>query len=61
MMGYKDRTWCVSTDCRLFNTCDRALTDAVKEAAIKWWGNSSAPFTQSNQFECFEPLSKEED
>ena len=43
MMCYKDKTFCTQSTCANWNTCDRALTDEVKEQADKWWGKPGAP------------------
>lgn len=44
MMCYRDRTYCpFSSSCLNATNCSRALTDEVKEAAYKWWGNQEAP------------------
>lgn len=41
LMGYKDKTWCMS-DCT--NTdCFRNFTDKDREQATKWWGNDTFP------------------
>ncbi len=55
MICFRDKTWCVREDCRLFSTCDQALTDEVKQAAVEWWGGHDAPIMQTDQFICFEP------
>lgn len=41
MICYLDRTFCVSPNCK----CDRKLTNEIKQAAIKWWGNTDAPIS----------------
>lgn len=44
MMSYKDMTFCPFwKDCAYAKGCPRALTPDVKEAAVNWWGNESAP------------------
>jgi hypothetical protein len=34
-MSYRDKTFCVNTDCPEFSECDRALTDEIREEAKK--------------------------
>ena len=43
MMSYRDMTFCTYDDCRKFRTCNRALTQEVKDRAEAWWGNEDAP------------------
>ena len=43
MTGYKDRTWCGSTNCQ--NKCGRKLTEEDRQKAIKWWGNEYFPIS----------------
>jgi len=67
MMTYKDMTFCsFHKDCKQIvkdkkggeQKCDRALTEAVKEAAQKWWdpsGKNDAPICEfSEKPECWE-------
>ncbi len=55
MMCYKDRTFCTFGPlCKSSSTCDRVLTDKVKEDAKKWWGADDAPICVYMEFpECF--------
>ncbi len=40
MICYKDKTFCKFYEqCRHGTTCPDALTDKVKEDAVKWWGD----------------------
>lgn len=41
MIGYMDRTFCISPDCK--DECGRRLTKEIREAADKWWGDEGAP------------------
>ena len=41
MMGYADRTWCASPNCR--NECGRQFTDEERRKAILWWGSDDFP------------------
>lgn len=41
MMCYRDRTYCVSANCK--NKCGRQLTDEIQQAAYEWWGGRDAP------------------
>lgn len=41
MMRYRDMTFC-SAPCANA-TCDRRLTDDVRDAARRWWGKDGAP------------------
>ena len=43
MMCYRDTTFCTEEDCQKFDTCDRALTQEVKEKAVQWWGCDDTP------------------
>ena len=44
MICYRDMTFCAHwRDCDAAPNCPRPLTDAVKAAAERWWGNSGAP------------------
>lgn len=42
-MGYKDRTWCASPNCK--NECGRQLTEQDRLDAIQWWGGDSFPIS----------------
>ena len=56
MMSYKDMTFCEHHEmCEDGETCERALTEKVKKAADKWWGNPGAPITIADfsQSSCF--------
>lgn len=53
MMCFRDRTYCASSECANFQTCDRTLTDDVKSSALAWWGKEGAPIAVS-EFDCFE-------
>ena len=55
MMSYRDRTYCQDTTCKNFNQCDQALTDVVKQNAIKWWGSEDAPISiHAERLGCYE-------
>lgn len=43
MICYRDKTFCPFDKCKKFQTCQDAYTDAVKSAAVEWWGNKDAP------------------
>lgn len=47
MMCYRDREFCAAEDCAKFASCPSALTDAVRDAAEKWWGGPDAPIAVS--------------
>lgn len=53
MICYRDRAYCASAECANFDSCDRALTEHVKAAALAWWGKEGAPIAVSG-FDCFE-------
>ena len=40
MMRYRDRTYC-RANCSA--ECSKKLTQEVRDAAVKWWGNEGAP------------------
>lgn len=44
MLAYRDTTFCISENCR----CGRKLTEEIKQAAIRWWGNEDAPIAVAN-------------
>lgn len=50
MMCYRDRTYCSAYgDTCINHNCDRAVTEAVHAAAVKWWGsNEDAPIAYSD-------------
>ena len=56
MIGYRDMTFCpFFKQCKKGKKCDRALTDEVKKAAEKWWGDKHAPICMfAEKPECFE-------
>jgi len=41
MMCYRDRTFCVSPNCK--NECGRKLTQEIRDAAEKWWNPKDEP------------------
>lgn len=41
MIGYRDRTWCSSPNCR--NECGRQFTERDRQKAIQWWGGEDFP------------------
>jgi len=45
MMCFRDMTFCVSKNCK--NKCNRKLTQEIKDAAERWWGNKDAPIAIS--------------
>lgn len=55
MICYHDRTYCQFwLLCKNGHTCDRALTDEVKNDAAEWWGGDDAPIcTYGSLSECF--------
>ena len=50
MTCYKDRTYCVLTECKRFKTCESALTEAVKANANR----AGMDISQTDEMECFE-------
>jgi len=46
MLAYKDMTFC-SAKCAN-PTCERNLTEAEREKAIKWWGSKDFPIALSD-------------
>ena len=48
MMSYRDMTFCTGGNpkCEKFDTCPRALTQAVRDNAERWWGAPNAPITR---------------
>jgi len=55
MICYRDKTFCKYRDCGKFGSCDRALTEFVKDSAEKWWGNKDAPIAVFiDKPECYE-------
>ena len=61
-MTYEDRTFCISPNCE--DKCGRKLTQEIKEAAYKWWGDKGAPisvgyFCGNNAQEVFKDNDKE--
>jgi len=57
MMTYRDMTFCDADWCSKFKTCDRALTEDVKQKASEWWGDDpgSPPICiYMDTPECFE-------
>ena len=64
MMCYRDMTFCdgASRSCAKFSICQRALTDAVRESASKWWGSDNAPiarYADAKELKCYEPKKDE--
>jgi len=61
MTCYKDRCYCpFYVLCRSGHSCDRALTEQVKEDASKWWGKDDAPISVYAEFpECFKRFFEE--
>lgn len=58
MLCYADRTFCNATECERFTHCPRALTDEVKRAAVRWWGNDDPPvalFSNPKELDCYVP------
>lgn len=61
MLCYADRTFCNATECERFTHCPRALTDEVKQAAIRWWGNDDPPvalYANPRDLQCYTPPQK---
>ena len=59
MMSYRDMTFCSGGElrCAKFATCPRALTEAVKDNAERWWGGPNAPITRyayPEKLSCYE-------
>lgn len=50
MTCYKDRTYCVLTECKKFQTCARALSEVVKDNAKL----AGMDVSQTDEMECFE-------
>ena len=62
MIHYKDRTFCVSENCK----CGRKLTPEVEAAAEKWWtarggAPGEAPISVANFCDDLKPATKEAD
>lgn len=55
MISYRDMAFCSRADCANFSTCERALTDEVRQDAIRWWGSEDAPIGIGWFTECFAP------
>ena len=56
MIHYRDMTFCPGEGCKDFNTCPRALTTEVLDAADRWWnkGYRAAPIARYIEpKECF--------
>lgn len=57
MICYKDKIFCpefIHRDCVNRDTCDRVLTQEIKDGAIQWWGNDNAPICIfSSKPDCF--------
>ena len=45
MIGYKDKTWCASPNCR--NECGRQFTEEDRRLAINWWGGPDYPISKA--------------
>ncbi len=59
MLCYKGKEYCQFDDCNKWDTCDRAFTAEVKQAAEKWWGNADTPVSfRTERHECFEEKTK---
>lgn len=43
MMCYKDRTFCISPNCK--NKCRSKLTEEIKDGAKRWWGSDDVPIS----------------
>jgi len=58
MISFRDMTFCPYWDsCANGETCPKALTEAVKTAAIKWWGGDEAPICEySSEPLCFKEI-----
>ena len=58
MICYKDMTFCTFYDeCEKGETCDRALTDGVKEGAEDWYGSKGAPICRYlDKPKCFKEI-----
>jgi len=58
MIVYLGRIFCTASECANFQTCDRALTQDVKDRAHKWWGSNEAPiarFADPSELQCYTP------
>jgi hypothetical protein len=55
MMCFKAKTFCpFYVLCLNGYSCNKALTDQVKQDAVKWWGKDGAPISVYSSFpECF--------
>jgi len=62
MIHYKGKIFCPFWKlCKNGNTCDRALTKEVEDAAAKWWGGEDAPISLDYDFpDCFKRWFDEE-
>ena len=46
MICYRDKTFCGFYDkCKHGKFCRDALTEEIKEEAVKWWGGQNAPIS----------------
>lgn len=57
MICYKDKIFCTGDGCAKFSACPDALTDEVKDRAIKWWGDADAPISvhsEPRKLDCWE-------
>ena len=55
MLCYRDMTFCnYWMLCKNGHTCNRALTDKIKQDAEKWWGEPAAPISVYSGYpDCF--------
>ena len=56
MISFHGTTYCPGDGCAKFDTCPRALTTAVQDAAKRWWGGDGAPisrFTDPRELDCY--------
>lgn len=60
MICYKDMAFCEKDSCVNWQSCHRALTEEVKQAAIAWWGNDCAPISIMHDPDCYVAVVKDE-
>lgn len=58
MISFRDKTFCPYWgDCEDGKDCPRALTEKVKQDAVKWWGSDEAPVSvYATPPHCFEEM-----
>jgi hypothetical protein len=61
MISYLGKTFCTATGCAKAGNCERALTDAIRDNAERWWGGPGAPIatSEAETMRCFVPVKQE--